>query len=174
MYDVIQRNREAWSRPRSKFHFFFENTRFEVWSGWLIFTISNQNSSFQSWFMRVDEFLIDHSEVWASKVVSWEWKKFGTRSEEVLFSHPSSSTSEFFSLSTYHFWCSNRWMIDKKLIDTHKSALKTWILTWNGEDKSIWPHLDARVFKKKVKLRPWTWSSIVVSLNNNVHAMCWM
>ena len=49
-----------------------------------------------------------------------------------------------------------------------------WIPIWNGEDKSIWPHLDARVFEKKVKLRPWPKSNFTVSLNNNVHAMSWM
>jgi hypothetical protein len=104
---------------------------------------------FQSWLMGVDKFLIDHPEVWASKVVSWERKKFGSRIGRVREQYLFWPGSKFFSLSTYHFRCSHLWMIDEKLIDTHKISFETWILTWNGEDKSIWPHLDARVFKKR-------------------------
>jgi hypothetical protein len=137
----------------------------------LIFTISIQKSKFQSWFMCVDEFLIDHSEVCASKVVSWERKNIGSRIGRVRKQNLFWPGSNIFSLSTYHFWCAHLWMIDEKLIDTHKSALKLWFLNWNGEDKSSWPHLEASVFKKKVKLRPWPWSNFTVSLNNRIHAM---
>ena len=166
-------SKKPWSLIRSKVEVspFFENTSIEVWSDWLILTISSQNSSFKDDFMCVDEFLIDHPEVWASKVVSWERKKFGSRIGRVREQYLFWPGSKFFSLSTYHFRCSHLWMIDEKLIDTHKSALKTWILIWNGEDKSSWPHLEASVLKKKVKLRPWPWSSFAVSLNNIIHVM---
>jgi len=46
--------------------------------------------------------------------------------------------------------------------------------TWIDEDKSTWPHLATSVFKKTMKVRPWLWSSISVSLRNNVHAICLM
>ncbi len=74
---------------------------------------------FQSWLMGFDKFLIDHPEVWASKVVSWERKKFGSRIGRVREQYLFWPGSNFFSLSTYHFWCLHLWMIDEKLIDTH-------------------------------------------------------
>ena len=76
MYIVIQRNHEAWSRPRSNFHLFFENTVLEVWSEWLIFVNSSPILDLKNWNMRVDMFLIDISLRLVSKILSWSRKQF--------------------------------------------------------------------------------------------------
>jgi len=98
-------------------------------------------------------------------LLSTEWTNFwgmNKNKNKHCCTTSSKSKSSISSLSFRYLPCL---MINKELVNTHLSTLK--IQIWLEMIKISQVDLTSRL-----KLRPWHWSSIMVSLRNNGHAKC--